>query len=222
MFMGDILDYCVYIHSRADDNAIFYVGKGRKNRAWSKHNRNKYWLNIVAKFGLVIEIVDSSLSEIAAFNKEHELIKAINPQTNFTGGGEGGDTFSKLSKEDQARLIQEAKIRAKDPNGGIAKAASMRRGKNKTNDAGLLSMAEKHAINFSGSGNPMFGKSHWRNKSEEEKLLLKERVSKSLKETYKVCPRKYEIVTCPHCNKSGGKPGMTRYHFDNCGVADVN
>jgi len=27
---------------------------------------------------------------------------------------------------------------------------------------------------------------------------------------------KKEIVTCPHCNKSGGKPVMNRYHFDNC------
>jgi len=27
---------------------------------------------------------------------------------------------------------------------------------------------------------------------------------------------KQKIVTCPHCNKSGGKNNMTRYHFDNC------
>lgn len=27
---------------------------------------------------------------------------------------------------------------------------------------------------------------------------------------------KKEVVTCPHCNKSGGKPVMTRYHFENC------
>jgi hypothetical protein len=25
-----------------------------------------------------------------------------------------------------------------------------------------------------------------------------------------------EIVVCPHCNKSGGKPVMIRYHFDKC------
>jgi len=25
-----------------------------------------------------------------------------------------------------------------------------------------------------------------------------------------------ERVTCPHCQKSGGKPAMVRYHFDNC------
>jgi hypothetical protein len=29
-----------------------------------------------------------------------------------------------------------------------------------------------------------------------------------------------EIVVCPHCNKSGGKPVMIRYHFDNCKSRD--
>lgn len=28
--------------------------------------------------------------------------------------------------------------------------------------------------------------------------------------------RKFPIVTCPHCGKSGGIPGMARWHFDNC------
>lgn len=26
----------------------------------------------------------------------------------------------------------------------------------------------------------------------------------------------YEVITCPHCNFSGGGGSMTRYHFDNC------
>lgn len=25
-----------------------------------------------------------------------------------------------------------------------------------------------------------------------------------------------ELVICPHCKRAGGKPVMTRYHFDNC------
>ena len=29
-------------------------------------------------------------------------------------------------------------------------------------------------------------------------------------------------VTCPHCNKEGGKPVMVRYHFDNCKFKDTN
>lgn len=24
------------------------------------------------------------------------------------------------------------------------------------------------------------------------------------------------VITCPHCSKTGGNSGMTRYHFDNC------
>jgi uncharacterized protein (DUF2345 family) len=27
-----------------------------------------------------------------------------------------------------------------------------------------------------------------------------------------------ETVTCPHCQKSGGKPNMMRYHFDKCSL----
>jgi hypothetical protein len=28
--------------------------------------------------------------------------------------------------------------------------------------------------------------------------------------------KKRNIVTCPHCNKSGGQNGMTQWHFDKC------
>lgn len=28
--------------------------------------------------------------------------------------------------------------------------------------------------------------------------------------------KKREIVSCPHCGKSGGKPAMFRFHFSNC------
>jgi len=31
-----------------------------------------------------------------------------------------------------------------------------------------------------------------------------------------------KIVTCPHCNKQGGSAGMTRYHFDNCKIRNIN
>ena len=38
----------------------------------------------------------------------------------------------------------------------------------------------------------------------------KQKASESLKGVKKVS------VTCPHCGKSGGKPAMKRFHFDNC------
>jgi hypothetical protein len=175
------LDYYVYIHKKADDGTVFYIGKGRKNRAWSKHNRNKYWHHIVAKHGLIVEIVSSNLEEKEAFSQECSLIKATAPIANLTLGGEGGNTFDKLSEDDKLKLREDARTRSRDPSGGVAKAARIRRGKNKFTDAGLRLMAEKNAINNSGSGNPMFGKSHWNNQSEEERLELKARISNSLK-----------------------------------------
>jgi len=32
--------------------------------------------------------------------------------------------------------------------------------------------------------------------------------------------KKQSIVTCPHCNKSGGPGAMSRYHFDKCKLKD--
>ena len=40
--------------------------------------------------------------------------------------------------------------------------------------------------------------------------LHKQHISKSL------IGKVHDIVTCPHCNKSGGSRAMKRYHFDNC------
>ena len=34
--------------------------------------------------------------------------------------------------------------------------------------------------------------------------------------------RKLETVVCPHCNKTGGKALMTRYHFNNCKLIKEN
>jgi len=31
-----------------------------------------------------------------------------------------------------------------------------------------------------------------------------------------VSKNKKEVVQCPHCGKTGGKPSMSRFHFDNC------
>ena len=36
------------------------------------------------------------------------------------------------------------------------------------------------------------------------------------KKLSQACKGKREIVTCPHCNLSGGGGNMRRYHFDNC------
>lgn len=207
--------YYIYAHRRLDTNEIFYIGKGKGNRAYSEKNRNNYWINI-AKDGYLVEILHINLIESDAYLKEVELIKSLKPMANLTMGGEGGNTFELMSKEDKDKFIEESKKRARRSGSGVQVAAKLRKGKTKETDDGLKRMAEHHSKRFSGKGNPMFGKSHWDMNLGEDNKIAKDKISKTLKETYKNNPRKYKIVTCPHCGKSGGTPGLTRYHFDNC------
>ena len=84
-------DFYVYLHLRADDGMAFYVGKGRKNRAWFTHGRNVHWQRIVAKHGLIVEILKDSMSESDAFEFEKSTILLLGRGflCNFTDGGEG-------------------------------------------------------------------------------------------------------------------------------------
>ncbi len=215
------MDFYVYGHYRKDNGDLFYIGKGIVNRAWSKHGRNSYWHNIVRKHDYLVEILHDSLFEKDAFNKEKELIKSLSPCANIALGGSGGDTWSKLPESQKKKLINDAYLRSQDPNGGVVKATKLRRGQTKETDDGLRRMAEYHRKRFLGPGNPRYGKTFWIDKSEEEIIDIKSRISKTLKETYKKNPRKYKTVKCPHCNNIGAQTGMTRYHFDNCKKKDI-
>ena len=210
------MKYYIYGHYREDTRLIFYIGKGSNQRAWSKHNRNKYWKNIVEKHGYYVEILHCFIDEEEAYKKEVELIKSMAPCANLAPGGLGGDTLSKLSYIDRCKFREGAKIRAADPDGGVAKAAELRRGKTKHDDAGLKRMAESHSKTYSGKGNPMFGQTFWAKKDAEQQVEIKKQISETLKETCEKNPRKYKIVECPHCGKIGGQTGLTRYHFNNC------
>ena len=89
--------FYVYVHKRADDGRIFYVGKGSGNRRWKdKHGRNIHWHRIVKKHGFIAEIVHADLSEETAFELERDMISqygTINKKTgelcNMSEGGEG-------------------------------------------------------------------------------------------------------------------------------------
>lgn len=85
--------FYVYIHKTADTGKIFYVGKGCRKRAYSKHRRNIFWERVVKKHGLVVDIVLDGLTECEALCNEIELIAKLiadgNKLTNLTTGGEG-------------------------------------------------------------------------------------------------------------------------------------
>lgn len=83
--------FCVYIHRRANDLKIFYVGKGSKKRSKTSRGRSQYWQRIVAKHGYVVEIILSGIDELSAFELEAFLIAEIGRENlcNLTDGGEG-------------------------------------------------------------------------------------------------------------------------------------
>jgi hypothetical protein len=89
--------FYVYVHKRADDGSVFYVGKGSGSRRWKdRHGRNIHWKRIVKKHGFIAEIVYDNIPEEEAFSLEKSMIAqygTINKKNgrlcNMSEGGEG-------------------------------------------------------------------------------------------------------------------------------------
>ena len=91
--------YYVYQHRFKDTQEIFYIGKGCKNRAYSKY-RGKKWKEVTYGKQYVIEIVRDSLTEDEAFQLEKDLIDKFKPICNILPGGRtNGITSSEHQKE---------------------------------------------------------------------------------------------------------------------------
>lgn len=87
----------VYLHKRKDTNSVFYIGVGKdEKRAYQKIGRNKYWHNIVEKFGYEVQITHTNLVWDEAISIEKYLISFYGRKDlklgllcNLTDGGEG-------------------------------------------------------------------------------------------------------------------------------------
>lgn len=108
-------EFYVYVHRRPD-GSIFYVGKGKSNRAWERKDRNNHWCNVVNKHNnYTIEVVYDLLDEQTAFSIENYLIKEIGIKylTNQTLGGIS-TTGYKHTKETRLKQRKIARERKKD------------------------------------------------------------------------------------------------------------
>lgn len=103
--------FYVYLHKKPNGE-VFYVGKGTKNRAWSKHNRNPLWNAIVKKHGAFeVEIVLDNLQEWYAFELEYNLILQYGLKSeggtlaniSYGGGGNGQYVFT---QEDRLKISE--------------------------------------------------------------------------------------------------------------------
>lgn len=75
-------DYYVYFHVRESDDTVFYIGKGRKNRIYSQHGRNRLWKEIT-KHGWYYVKFRENLNENQALDLELEMINKLLPEANI-------------------------------------------------------------------------------------------------------------------------------------------
>jgi hypothetical protein len=130
------MKFYTYVHMREDDGRVFYVGKGKGARAFSRRGRNPYWHRVVEKHGLRVEIAAQWASEEEAFEHERFLIQCFRDLgyelTNLTDGGEGPAGFHhadetrkkfsqqrrgrQVSEETRAKMSASQKLRGPHPN----------------------------------------------------------------------------------------------------------
>lgn len=74
--MNDARRFYVYVHRRASDGTIFYIGKGTGNRAWKTYEyfRSTWHHRVKCKYGLVVEIIKDHLTSDEAYDLEERLI----------------------------------------------------------------------------------------------------------------------------------------------------
>ena len=81
-----------------ESGRLFYIGKGRGSRCFSRADRNKRWKNIVTRDGLKVEVFSTWKTEQEAFEHERFLISCFRNDldfklANYTDGGEGSSGF---------------------------------------------------------------------------------------------------------------------------------
>ena len=128
----------VYIHRKADDNTVFYIGMGFLNRAYDFTSRSAEWKKAAEK-GVNVTIYKQYLTRKEAIVIENRLIKyyGLNNLANKSVGGEGGH-ISKYNKaidqyDSNGNLlnsfisIKQAERKTKVPHSNISKCLSKER-----------------------------------------------------------------------------------------------
>lgn len=111
----------VYRHLKPNGE-VFYIGIGvSKKRAYSKHGRNKYWHNVVNKYGYEVQILTDKVDYDFAKELEMLLISSYGRRdlkkgtlVNLTDGAEGNQTLNELQLEGCRKRIIEYNKNKKD------------------------------------------------------------------------------------------------------------
>ena len=96
--------FYVYCHVKKTNGECFYIGKGKKYRHKSKGGRNKYWKNIVNKYGFESIILVNNLSEDKAFELEAIICNKIGYENLCNIRNEYGDGGWSNSQETKDKI----------------------------------------------------------------------------------------------------------------------
>ena len=185
------MDYYVYEYLRTD-NTPYYIGKGRKNRAFTKQGHT---VPLPPKDR--IRFIAENLTDQAARDLEIELISKYGRKDigtgilrNMTAGGDGSS--GRVATNEQRKKLREA------------------RAKQITTEETREKMRQAHTgrIHSDETRQRMSESAVGKKKSLETIQRIKAARKKQVIVTVQ--------VTCPHCGKIGGNRIMPRYHFDNC------
>jgi hypothetical protein len=211
--------FYTYAHYKPE-GGLFYIGKGKRRRAYQMDGRNSHWQNIVHKYGKPhVELLASWKTEEEAFSHEKLLIASFRDMgfvlANKSDGGEGSSGYKHT--EESKRKNSLAKMGHTPWNKG--KIGIMPEPWNK----GLttpLEVRQKQSIAKQGKPSPRKGvvlsdeiKANM-SASKIGKVTITEAGRKALSLAH--TGRKYGTIKCPHCDKIGGLTAMPRWHFDNC------
>ena len=131
-------DCYVYVHKKATNGEVFYIGKGRGNRITSRSGRSNYWRNIVRKHGVIFEKVAENMTDDDAYALEIQMIASFRENgkkiCNIANGGEGGLSGIKL-KNCHKEKLRKAKLGKKQMPEHAKKSASAKIGKKQPREA---------------------------------------------------------------------------------------
>ena len=196
-------EFYVYVHIRLDNNTVFYVGKGTKNRAYNlSRGKGTHHDNICKACGCKVVIIKNNLTESQAFRLENKMIKyyvhtlgygidiegyrdydhKLPHLTNMDWGGRGGKggispwNKGKKQSEDHNKKISEANKGKKHSEEHNKKISEANKGKKRSEET----KQKLREIN-KGKNNPMFGKNPFAGKTEEEMEEIGKKKSEALK-----------------------------------------
>lgn len=201
--VSDTLDTPIYLYvKRHNKTGLMYFGKTYREPE-SYKGSGKHWKRHITKHGNDVSTIwkelffdKSSLIEFAEFfSEEFDIVKSkkwanLIPE-NGLDGNPLGLKRAPLTEEQKSRISNSLKGRKQTADEKLAHSLAIKGRK--------FSLEHKQNISKAKSGKPQSEKA---------------RIANILSHTG--IKYKQPIVACPHCGRSGGKPNMTRYHFDNC------